>query len=76
MTAILALIAGAGMFLFVDALFPRRVRIRLSAPDERPLGQRLMDAFFLPAAERVAGLGRAGLAHQKAALAVRRKRAG
>jgi len=76
MTGILALIAGIGMFLFVDGLFPRPVRVRLMAPDRRPLGQRLMDAFFVPAAERVSSLGRAGLERQKADLKIRLARAG
>ena len=48
-----ALLAGLGMFLFVDALRPRRTRVQLNAPDERPLMQRLLAALFAPAAERV-----------------------
>lgn len=76
MSGIMALVAAVGVFLFVDALFPRRARVRLTAPDTRPLGQRLMDAFFAPAAERVAALGRGDLARKKADLQVRLARAG
>ncbi len=74
--AMMALLAAVGVFIFVDGLFPRRMRVRLTAPDTRPLGQRLMDMLFVPAAERVAALGRAGLEQQKADLAVRLAQAG
>lgn len=74
--ALLGIVAAVGVFMFVDALFPRRTRVRLTAPDRRPLVQRLMDAFFVPAAERVAALGRGNLQQKKADLKVRLARAG
>ena len=70
-----ALLAGLGMFLFVDALRPRRTRVQLNAPDERPLMQRLLAALFAPAAERVLQVRRADLTVLRADLAVRLKRA-
>ncbi len=72
-----ALLAGLGVFLFVDALGPRRVRVRLIEADTRPLLQRLIDTLFAPAAERVAAIGRGTLrvADQKADLRVRLARA-
>ncbi|MDR7427991.1 MAG: type II secretion system F family protein [Armatimonadota bacterium] len=76
MTEVLAVMAAVGVFLVVDALAPRRPRVRLTAPDPRPLGQRLMEAFFAPAAERVAALGRGDLGPKKADLSVRLARAG
>ncbi len=71
----LAVIAAFGVFMFFDALHPRAPRIQLTAPDERPLTQRLLDTFFTPAAERVLTLGRIDLRAHKAALAQRLKRA-
>ena len=70
-----ALMASLGMFLFVDALRPRRTRVQLNAPDERPLMQRLLAALFAPAAERVLQVRRADLTVLRADLTVRLKRA-
>jgi pilus assembly protein TadC len=70
-----ALMAGFGVFLFVDALRPRRIRVQLNAPDERPLMHRLLATFFVPAAERVLKVRRADRDVLRADLAVRLKRA-
>lgn len=70
-----ALMAGLGAFLFVDALRPRRKRVQLNAPDERPLMSRLLEAFFTPAAERVLQVRRADLTVLRTDLLVRLKRA-
>jgi hypothetical protein len=75
LTPFFALLASCGVFLFVDALRPRRTRVQLNAPDERPLMPRLLDAFFAPAAERVLKVRRADLNLVRADLAVRLQRA-
>lgn len=72
---IFAVLAAVGVFLFVDALFPRRARVRLAEADTRPAGQRLMDAFFAPAAERVVSIRRGDLAGVKRDLAQKLARA-
>jgi len=72
---ILALLAGMGVFLVVSALGPRRVRVRLTEEDERPFGQRMVDTFFAPAAERVMAIGRMDVQTQKVDLAQRLARA-
>jgi len=71
-----ALLAAIGVFAFVDALRPRVPRIQLSAPDQRPVSQRLLDTFFAPAAARVLGIGRIDLAAHKNDLTRRLARAG
>lgn len=73
---ILALMAGLGVFLFVQALGPRPVRIRLVERDRRPFVQRAVEAFFAPAASRVAAVGRLDPEVQKVELARRLARAG
>lgn len=72
----LALIAALGVFLFVEGLGPRPVRVRLTEPDRRPFGQRMVDTFFAPAAERVMTAGRVNLGDHRAKLARRLARAG
>jgi Flp pilus assembly protein TadB len=73
---VFAVLAALGVFLLVEALGPRRVRVRLSDPDRRPFAQRMVDAFFAPAAERVLTVGRFDVARQKADLSRRLARAG
>src|SRR5512143_491056 len=75
MTLPFAFIAAFGVFMFVDALRPRAPRITLTAPDERPMTQRLLDTLFVPAAERVLTLGRVDLRLHKSDLARRLARA-
>ena len=50
MTLPLALMAACGVFLTVDALRPRRPRVKLLAEDTRPALQRWQDTLFTPAA--------------------------
>jgi tight adherence protein B len=69
MTLPFALLAAVGVFMLVDALGPRPVRLRLVEADTRPLMQRLIDSLFAPAAERVMRIGRGDLAERKADLA-------
>jgi len=76
MTLILGLLAGGGVFMFVDALRPRPPRIRLEAPDERPFLARLMETLFVPAGMRVARIGRHDWAGQRHDLAEQLARAG
>lgn len=75
MTLPLALIAAFGVFMFVDALRPRAPRVKLTAPDDRSMTQRLLDTLFAPAAERVLTLGRVDLRAHKTDLAKRLARA-
>ncbi|HKZ86620.1 MAG TPA: type II secretion system F family protein [Anaerolineae bacterium] len=78
MTIPFAFLAAFGVFLFVDALRPRRVRVKLTEADNRPAMQRLIESLFAPAAERVMTIGRGTLRvdTQKADLHVRLARAG
>ncbi len=71
-----AILAALGVFLVVEALGPRRVRVRLTEADQRPLTQRMIDALFAPAAERVMTAGRVNLEQHRAHLARRLARAG
>ena len=75
MTLPLALLAAFGTFLAVDALRPRRPRVKLLAEDNRPALQRWQDTLFTPAAERVLAVRRLDAARVKADLEVRLKRA-
>jgi pilus assembly protein TadC len=75
MTIPFALIAAFGAFLFVDALRPRRVRVKLTEADNRPAMQRLIESLFAPAAVRVMTIGRANLNDQRADLVKRLARA-
>ena len=71
MTITLAFVAALGVFLIVGALGPRRVRVHLTEQDQRPFGQRMIDAFFAPAAERVMTVGRIDVEERKTNLARR-----
>jgi hypothetical protein len=71
----LAFLASLGVFLFTDALRPRRPRVQLTAPDERPLLQRLLAAFFAPATERVLTVRHVDLNALRADLLMRLQRA-
>jgi pilus assembly protein TadC len=75
MTIVLALSAATGVFLFFDALRARAPRVRLTADDNRPFTQRLLDTLFAPAAQRVMGLSRTNLADHKLDLQRRLQRA-
>ena len=72
---VLALVAGIGVFLVVEAMGPRRVRVRLMDEDTRPFTQRMMDTFFAPAAMRVMSVSRVNVADHKVTLARRLARA-
>ncbi len=72
---VFALVAAFGVFLVVEALGPRRMRVRLTEEDQRPLAQRMVDTFFAPAATRVMSIGRVDVAEQKNTLARRLARA-
>lgn len=76
MPILFALMASIGVFMLVDALGPRRVRVRLIEADTRPLLQRLIDSLFAPAAERMMTIGRGNLGARKIDLAKRLARAG
>lgn len=71
MIVMCALCAAVGVFVAFDALRPRHVRVRLTEADERPLSQRMMDAFFAPAAQRVMTVARVDVEEQKVTLARR-----
>ncbi len=75
MTIPFALIAALGVFLLVDALRPRRVRIKLTEADRRPAMQRLIESLFAPAAARVMTIGRGNLDEHQADLTRRLARA-
>jgi pilus assembly protein TadC len=76
MLAFLAVAAGTGVFLTVTSLGPRRVRVRLTDPDERPFIDRMLDVLFVPAAERVVtATGRVDLEERKRKLEQRLRRA-
>ncbi len=73
---LLGLVAASGVALAVEALFPRPVRLTLTAADERTLLPRLLDSFFTPAAQRLARIGRRDWTAQRTDLALRLARAG
>jgi Flp pilus assembly protein TadB len=73
---VFALFAAIGVFLVVEALGPRRMRVRLLDEDTRPFAQRMMDTFFAPAAMRVMGVSRVNVEEHKVTLARRLARAG
>jgi Flp pilus assembly protein TadB len=73
---VLALAAAFGVFLTVEALGPRRMRVRLIEEDRRPFAQRVVDTFFAPAAARVMSVGRVDVAEQRDSLERRLARAG
>ena len=64
-------LAALGVYLVIDGLRPRRLRLRLTAPDERPASQRIMAAFFAPVSARLLTIGRVDLTHHKIDLALR-----
>jgi tight adherence protein C len=76
MMILYGLVAAFGMFLAVDAFFPRPVKVRLTGPDDRALLPRLMDTFFTPAGKRVARIGRRDWEEQRSDLEERLARAG
>ncbi len=76
MMILYGLLAAFGMFLAVDAFFPRPVKVRLTGPDDRALLPRLMDTFFTPAGKRVARIGRRDWEEQRSDLEERLARAG
>lgn len=72
-----ALVAAVGIFLVVEAVGTRPVRVRLTEMDKRPFGQRIVDTLFAPAAERVVtATSRMDLKTHKIGLARRLARAG
>jgi Flp pilus assembly protein TadB len=71
-----ALLAAVGVFMFVEAIGPRPVRIRLTQPDRRPLMQRLIDTFFAPITKLVMTAGRADLEEESKDLETKLARAG
>jgi len=73
---LLGLVAAGGVVLAAEALAPRPVRLTLTAADERPWLPRLLDTFMVPAAQRLARIGRRDGAAQRADLALRLARAG
>ena len=74
---LLALIAAVGAFLAVQAIGRPRLRVRLTERDERPFAQRVIEAFFAPAAARVSTvLSRTSIADTRATLERRLARAG
>ncbi len=76
MSLLFGFLAAFGMFLAVDAFFPRPVKVRLTGPDNRAFLPRLMDAFFTPAGKRVAQIGRRDWEQQRSDLEERLARAG
>ena len=71
------LLAAGGVGLIMSALQKARPRVRLTAPDERPLLDRALEALFIPAGKRVAGVARRGSwAVQRRDLATRLAQAG
>jgi len=76
-TLLFAFLAGAGVFLLVEALGPRPVRVKLTDADRRPFVQRVVDTFFVPATRRLMSIGgRVDLDEQRETLALRLARAG
>ena len=72
-----ALLAGVGVFLFVEALGSRPVRVQLAEADQRPFAQRMTDMFFTPVTRRIMGIGgRVDLDEKRKTLALRLARAG
>jgi pilus assembly protein TadC len=61
---VFAFIAGIGVFMLVEAIGPRPVRVRLTQPDRRTLMQRAVDTFFAPITKLVMTAGRADLEHE------------
>jgi len=76
-TVFFAFVAAAGVFMFVEALGPRRVRVRLTETDQRPFAQRIVDTLFTPVSQRIMTIGgRVDLEENKKALALRLAQAG
>ncbi len=71
MILLFALIAAGGAALTVNALAPRRARVQLLQADDRPLADRLLTTFFVPAAQRLARIGRRDMQAQQTDLAAR-----
>jgi tight adherence protein C len=75
--ALLAFTAAVGAFLVVQSLGRPRLRVRLTERDERPFAQRVVEAFFAPAAVRVmTTFGRTSAEDTRATLERRLARAG
>lgn len=72
---IFALLGAIGVFMFVESIGPRPVRVRLTQPDRRPLMQRLIDTFFAPITKLVMTAGRADLEQESKDLETRIARA-
>jgi len=71
MILLFALIAAGGAVLTVNALAPRRARVQLLQADTRPLADRLLTTFFVPAAQRLSRIGRRDMQAQQTDLATR-----
>jgi pilus assembly protein TadC len=76
MNLLFAFLSFLGVLLTIDALRPRPPRVRLTKPESGPLLNRLLDAFFAPAAMRVASIGRGDIAKMKEDLEIKLRRAG
>jgi len=76
-TVFFAFVAAAGVFMLVEALGPRRVRVRLTEADQRPFAQRMVATLFTPVSQRIMTIGgRVDLEENKKALALRLAQAG
>ena len=75
-TVIWALMFGAGIFLFIQSLGARKLRVRLTQEDQRPALERMVESLFAPAAKRVLTAGKVDLGEHERALAMRLARAG
>ncbi len=71
-----AFVVALGVFLAVEAVGPRRIRVRLTEQDQRPLAQRLVDTLFAPAAARMMTAGQIDVDEHRLSLARRLARAG
>lgn len=73
---LLGFLAAGGVLLIVSATQKARPRVQLTAPDERPFLDRMLETLCVPAAKRVARLGRHDWPEQRQKLAVRIAQAG
>jgi len=74
---LISVIAGVGVFLIVEALRPRHVRVRLTDEDQRPLLERLVDTMFAPITARIMSIGgRVDMDERRDTLERQLKRAG